>query len=183
MTRRRCGGMSFACAPRSPYSGRSSLHEDPRNYLHMANNKSAIKRWHQSIRRRDRNRATRTFARGTVRRLREAVAAGDAAAVTTALGEAYSALDVRRRRARSTQGRPTARRAGWLRSWHAARASHTRTPASCSPAPVAACARPCMRRAGSVVSLVPASTLRYRNKESGHRPCQSVGAFPPRRRE
>ena len=37
----------------------------------MANNKSAIKRWHQSLKRRDRNRATRTVARSAVRNLRE----------------------------------------------------------------------------------------------------------------
>lgn len=59
----------------------------------MAHHKSAIKRWHQSIRERERNRARRTLARGSVRRLREAVAAGDEAVVKTALGEAYSALD------------------------------------------------------------------------------------------
>jgi small subunit ribosomal protein S20 len=64
----------------------------------MANNKSAIKRWHQSLKRRDRNRSTRTFARGSVRRLRDAVAAGDATEVKTALSAAYSALDVAARK-------------------------------------------------------------------------------------
>lgn len=59
----------------------------------MANHKSAIKRWHQSLRERDRNRARRTLARGSVRRLREAVAAGDDTATRAALGEAYSSLD------------------------------------------------------------------------------------------
>ena len=59
----------------------------------MAHHKSAIKRWHQSIRERERNRARRTLARGSVRRLREAVDAGDEATVKQALGEAYSALD------------------------------------------------------------------------------------------
>jgi small subunit ribosomal protein S20 len=59
----------------------------------MAHHKSAIKRWHQSIRERERNRARRTLARGSVRRLREAVDAGDDATVKQALGEAYSALD------------------------------------------------------------------------------------------
>ncbi len=59
----------------------------------MAHHKSAIKRWHQSIRERDRNRARRTLARGTVRRLREAVAAGDEEATKEALSAAYSALD------------------------------------------------------------------------------------------
>ncbi|MFN8616861.1 MAG: 30S ribosomal protein S20 [Dehalococcoidia bacterium] len=59
----------------------------------MAHHKSAIKRWHQSLRERDRNRARRTLARGSVRRLREAVAAGDDAKVKEALSEAYSTLD------------------------------------------------------------------------------------------
>jgi small subunit ribosomal protein S20 len=59
----------------------------------MAHHKSAIKRWHQSLRERDRNRARRTLARGTVRRVREAVASGDAEAIKSALGSAYSALD------------------------------------------------------------------------------------------
>ncbi|MBI2766997.1 MAG: 30S ribosomal protein S20 [Chloroflexi bacterium] len=59
----------------------------------MANNKSAIKRWHQSLKRRDRNRSTRTAARSAIRRLRETAAAGDPEATKTALSEAYSALD------------------------------------------------------------------------------------------
>ena len=59
----------------------------------MAHHKSAIKRWHQSLRERDRNRARRTLARGSVRRLREAVAGGDEKVVQEALGEAFSALD------------------------------------------------------------------------------------------
>ena len=59
----------------------------------MANHKSAIKRWHQSIRERERNRARRTLARGSVRRLREVVAEGDETAVKAALSEAYSSLD------------------------------------------------------------------------------------------
>ncbi len=59
----------------------------------MANNKSAIKRWHQSLKRRDRNRATRTLARSAIRRVRESAALGDSAATTTALTAAYSALD------------------------------------------------------------------------------------------
>lgn len=59
----------------------------------MAHHKSAIKRWHQSLRERDRNRARRTLARGSVRRLREAVTAGDDAKVKEALSEAYSYLD------------------------------------------------------------------------------------------
>lgn len=59
----------------------------------MANNKSAIKRWHQSLKRRDRNRATRALARTAVRNLRETAPAGDAPATSAALTAAYSALD------------------------------------------------------------------------------------------
>jgi small subunit ribosomal protein S20 len=60
----------------------------------MANSKSAIKRWHQSLKRRDRNRARRTAARSAVRRVREAVAAGAPEAdVQTLMAGAYSALD------------------------------------------------------------------------------------------
>ncbi|MEX0782999.1 MAG: 30S ribosomal protein S20 [Dehalococcoidia bacterium] len=60
----------------------------------MANSKSAIKRWHQSLKRRDRNRARRTAARSAVRTLRESVAAGDdEAKVTAALSAAFSSLD------------------------------------------------------------------------------------------
>jgi small subunit ribosomal protein S20 len=64
----------------------------------MANNKSAIKRWHQSLKRRDRNRARRTIARSAVRNVREAVAAGDNEAAATSLSAAYSALDRAARR-------------------------------------------------------------------------------------
>ena len=59
----------------------------------MAHHKSAIKRWHQSLRERDRNRARRTVARGNVRKLREVAADGDAEATKAALAEAFSALD------------------------------------------------------------------------------------------
>lgn len=59
----------------------------------MAHSKSALKRWHQSLKARDRNRARRSFARGSVRSLREAAAAGDAEALKAALSRAYSALD------------------------------------------------------------------------------------------
>lgn len=59
----------------------------------MANHKSAIKRWHQSLRERDRNRARRTLARSSVRRVREAAADGEAEVLKTSLSEAYSALD------------------------------------------------------------------------------------------
>lgn len=59
----------------------------------MANHKSAIKRWHQSLKRRDRNRSTRSYTRSAIRTLRETVAAGDEAGTATALSAAYSALD------------------------------------------------------------------------------------------
>lgn len=64
----------------------------------MANNKSAIKRWHQSLKRRDRNRTRRTIARSAVRNVREAVAGGDSEAAATSLSAAYSALDRAARR-------------------------------------------------------------------------------------
>jgi small subunit ribosomal protein S20 len=59
----------------------------------MAHHKSAIKRWHQSLRERERNRSRRTRARNAIRKLREAVAAGDGEAVKEALSRAYSAVD------------------------------------------------------------------------------------------
>lgn len=59
----------------------------------MANNKSAIKRWHQSLKRRDRNRATKSYTRTKVRTVREAAASGDSETAATALSAAYSALD------------------------------------------------------------------------------------------
>lgn len=64
----------------------------------MANNKSAIKRWHQSLKRRDRNRSRRSAARTAVRDLRESVAGGDSAATATALSQAYSTLDLAAKR-------------------------------------------------------------------------------------
>jgi small subunit ribosomal protein S20 len=59
----------------------------------MANIKSSLKRWHQSLRRRDRNRARRTTYRNAVRRVREAVDAGDMEKASELLPTAYSALD------------------------------------------------------------------------------------------
>ncbi len=59
----------------------------------MAHHKSAIKRWHQSLRERDRNRARRSLARTAVRGVREAAASGDEAAARAALTDAFSALD------------------------------------------------------------------------------------------
>jgi small subunit ribosomal protein S20 len=60
----------------------------------MANNKSAIKRWHQSLKRRERNRAAKSAARTSARHLREAKASGDEKRVAEALSEAYSAYDL-----------------------------------------------------------------------------------------
>jgi small subunit ribosomal protein S20 len=71
----------------------------------MANHKSAIKRWHQSLRARDRNRATRTVARSAIRRLREAAPSGDAESLKSALGAAYAALDVAARKGAIHTGR------------------------------------------------------------------------------
>ena len=59
----------------------------------MANNPSAAKRARQSLRRRTRNRSTRSVARTATRRVREAAAAGDVAAFESALSVAYSRLD------------------------------------------------------------------------------------------
>jgi small subunit ribosomal protein S20 len=59
----------------------------------MANIKSSVKRWHQSLRQRDRNRARRTTYRNAMRRVREAVAAGDIEKANELLPQAYSALD------------------------------------------------------------------------------------------
>lgn len=60
----------------------------------MANNKSAIKRWHQSLKRRDRNRSTRSAARSAVRTLRETVTDGAGEEeIKESLSRAYSALD------------------------------------------------------------------------------------------
>lgn len=59
----------------------------------MANNKSALKRWRQSLKNRDNNRSRRSATRTSVRRVREAVEAGDSAAITATLSEAYSSLD------------------------------------------------------------------------------------------
>ena len=59
----------------------------------MANTKSAIKRWRQSLKRRDRNRARRSAARTAIRNVREAVAAGDETRISQALSLAFSSLD------------------------------------------------------------------------------------------
>jgi small subunit ribosomal protein S20 len=59
----------------------------------MANIKSAKKRWAQSLKARQRNRAARTIARSEIRRVREAAAGGEGDSAQAALSEAYSALD------------------------------------------------------------------------------------------
>lgn len=65
----------------------------------MANSKSAIKRWHQSLKRRDRNRSRRTEARTAIRAVREAAGTGATEAELSALlANAYSALDTAAKR-------------------------------------------------------------------------------------
>ncbi|GBD22446.1 30S ribosomal protein S20 [bacterium HR29] len=59
----------------------------------MANTKSALKRWRQSLKRRLRNRSRRTAARNAARAVRQAIAAGDLAAAEAALARAYSLWD------------------------------------------------------------------------------------------
>lgn len=59
----------------------------------MANTKSALKRWRQSLKRRMRNRSRRTAARNATRAVRQAIAAGDFAAAEAALARAYSLWD------------------------------------------------------------------------------------------
>jgi small subunit ribosomal protein S20 len=58
----------------------------------MANSKSAIKRWHQSLKRRDRNRARKSATRTTIRILREAAVSGEGDPKAL-LADAYSVLD------------------------------------------------------------------------------------------
>ncbi len=71
----------------------------------MANTRSALKRWRQSLRRRARNRAARSESRGAVRAVREAAAGGDGDRYGEALDRAYSVLD----RAARKGAIPTAR--------------------------------------------------------------------------
>ena len=59
----------------------------------MANTRSALKRWRQSLRRRARNRAARSESRTAVRAVREAAAAGDADRYGEAFSRASSTLD------------------------------------------------------------------------------------------
>ena len=83
----------------------------------MANTRSAIKRWRQSVKRRTRNRATRSESRTAVRLAREAAASGDGEAFGAALSEAYSVLDRAARKGAIPTGRAdrTKRRLAALR--------------------------------------------------------------------
>ncbi len=59
----------------------------------MANTASAEKRNRQALKRRARNVAVRTGVKGAVKKVREALATGDAAGAKAALGVAVKALD------------------------------------------------------------------------------------------
>lgn len=59
----------------------------------MANHKSALKRHRQSIKRRDRNRAVKSRMRTQIRKLREAIAAGDRETAAAELLTATTLLD------------------------------------------------------------------------------------------
>ncbi len=76
-----------------------------------------MKRWRQSLKRRTRNRATRSESRTAVRAAREAAAAGDGEAFGEALSEAYSVLDRAARKGAIPTGRAdrTKRRLAALR--------------------------------------------------------------------
>lgn len=59
----------------------------------MANHKSAIKRHRQSLKRRDRNRATKTRIKNVVKAVREALEQNDKEQAAAALQNAASMLD------------------------------------------------------------------------------------------
>ena len=59
----------------------------------MAHSKSALKRWRQNIKHRERNKTVRTSARTAVKSAREAIAGGDHDASVVAIAEASSILD------------------------------------------------------------------------------------------
>lgn len=59
----------------------------------MANHKSALKRHRQSLKRRDRNRATTTRIKTSVKAVRSAVEAQDKDAAQAALSDAAKVLD------------------------------------------------------------------------------------------
>lgn len=58
----------------------------------MANHKSALKRHRQSLKRRDRNRGVKSRLRTLIRRVHEAIDAGDKQAAQAGLREASQAL-------------------------------------------------------------------------------------------
>ncbi len=70
----------------------------------MANTRSAMKRWRQSLRRRARNRSVRSESRTAVRAVREA-AAGDADRYGEAFSRASSTLDRAARKGAIPAGR------------------------------------------------------------------------------
>ncbi len=76
-----------------------------------------MKRWRQSLKRRDRNRSTRSESRTAVRAAREAAESGDGEAFNEALSEAYSVLDRAARKGAIPTGRAdrTKRRLAALR--------------------------------------------------------------------
>jgi len=59
----------------------------------MANNKSAEKRMHQALKRRERNRAQRSTMKTAVKKLRTAVESGDAAAARQLLPVTLGVVD------------------------------------------------------------------------------------------
>lgn len=59
----------------------------------MAHSKSALKRWRQNERRRERNKAVRSSSRTAVKTARDTIASGDHDASVAAIAEASSVLD------------------------------------------------------------------------------------------
>ena len=59
----------------------------------MANHRSAIKRHKQSLKARERNRMVKTRIKNSLKKVRQAVEAGDKEQAVTALGQATAVLD------------------------------------------------------------------------------------------
>ena len=59
----------------------------------MANIKSARKRAHQALKRRDRNMSLRNEARGAIKNVKKAIAAGDKAAAAATLEKSRGVID------------------------------------------------------------------------------------------
>jgi small subunit ribosomal protein S20 len=59
----------------------------------VAHSRSALKRWRQNLRHRERNKAVRTSARTAVKKARDVIAAADADEARVAIAEASSILD------------------------------------------------------------------------------------------